>query len=88
MNYTNLIDNCQAHMPLQHALNINSFVRSGTGVVIDSEPHRSRTSKTSFLFAPLVVRVHTGCFSFLFYTPTKPLIQLHIKYKTVLFPKL
>ena len=34
------------------------------------------------LFAPLAVCVHTGCSAFPFYTPTKPLIQLHIKYKT------
>ena len=35
----------------------NSFVRSDTGVVIDSEPHLSRTCKTNLLFAPLAVRV-------------------------------
>ena len=66
----------------------NSFARKDTGVVIDSEPHLSRNCKTSFLFAPLAVRVHTSCLAFPFYTPTKPLIQLHIKYKTDLFPKL
>ena len=66
----------------------NSFSRGDTGVVIDSEPHLSRTCKPSFGFATLAVCVHTGRFVFLFYTPTKPLIQLHIKYKTVLFPKL
>ena len=42
----------------------------------------SRTCKTSFLFAPLAVRVHTGCSTFPFYTPTKPLIRhVFIKYK-------
>ena len=68
----------------------NSFAKSDTGVVIDSQPHLGRTCKTSFLFAPLTVCVHTGCFAFPFYTPTKTLIQLHIKYRynTVLFPKL
>ena len=29
----------------------------------------------------MTVRVHTGCSAFLFYIPTKLLIQLHIKYK-------
>ena len=43
--------------------------------------------QTSLLFAPLAVRVYTSCSVFPFYTPTKPLIQLHIKYKTVWFPK-
>ena len=33
----------------------NSFARSDTGVVIDSEPHLSCTCKTNFLFAPLAV---------------------------------
>ena len=40
----------------------SSFARSDTGVVIDSEPHPSRTWKISLLFAPLAVRVHAGCF--------------------------
>ena len=66
----------------------NSFARSDTGVVIDSEPHPSLTCKTSLLFAPLAVRVNAGCSAFPFYFPTKLLIQLHIKYKTVLFPKI
>ena len=88
MNDTYLIDSCQAHLPMQYASDNDSFARSDTGVVIDSEPHQSRTCKTSLLFAPLAVRVHTGCSTFLFYTPTKPLIWLYIKYKTVLFPKL
>ena len=66
----------------------NSFARSGTGVVIDSKPHMSRMCTKSFLFPPLAVRIHSGCFLFSFYTPTKPLIRLHIKFKTVLFPKL
>ena len=65
----------------------NSFVRSDTGVVIDSEPHRSRTCKTSLLFAPLAVRVQAGCSAFPFYTPAKPLKRLYFKYKTALIPK-
>ena len=59
----------------------NSFARSETGLLIDSEPHLSCPCKTSLLFAPLAVRVFTGCSAFTFYTPTKPLILLHIRYK-------
>ena len=50
MNYTNLIDSCQAHLPAQCVSISNLFARSDAGVVIDSEPHPSRTCKTSFLF--------------------------------------
>ena len=64
----------------------NSFARCDTGVVIDGEPHPSRTCKTSFLFAPVGCRVHTGCSAFPFYAPTKPLIRLNIKYKFVSSP--
>ena len=87
MNYTNLIDSCQAHLPVQYAT-FRSFARSDTGVVIDSEPHLSGTCKTSRLFAPLAVRVQAGCSAFPFYTQTKPLKPLYFKYKTVLTPKL
>ena len=80
-NGINLIYSCQADLPVQYASN-----RSDTGVVIDCEPHLGRTCKTNLLFAPSADRVHTGCSAFPFYTPTKPFIQLHIKYKTVLFP--
>ena len=38
----------------------NSFARSDTGVVIDSEPRRSHTCKTSLSFAQLAVRVQAG----------------------------
>ena len=55
MNYTHLIDTCQAHLAVQQASTLNSFVRSETGVVIDSEPQPSCTCKTSFLFALLAV---------------------------------
>ena len=37
---------------------------------------------------PHAVRVHAGCSAFPFNTPTKPLLRSHIKYKTVVFPKL
>ena len=59
-----------------------------TGGVIDSEPYLSRTCKTSFLFAQLDVRVHTGCSAIPFCTPTKPLIRLNIEHKIVLSHKL
>ena len=89
MKDINLIDSCQAHLPVQYASKSNSFARSDTDVVIDSEPHSSCTCKTSLLFAPLAVRVHTGCSALLFYsyTPTKPFIRVHIKNKTV-FPQI
>ena len=57
MNYTNLIDSCQAHLPVQYDSTSNSFTRSDTDVVIDGEPHLSRTCKTSLLFAPLAAPV-------------------------------
>ena len=88
MNYTALIDSCQAHLPVQYASNIEFIARSDTGIVIDSEPHPSRTCKASLLMAPLAVRVQAGCSTFPFYTPTKPLIRLYFKYKTVVIPKL
>ena len=52
-------------------LTSNSFARSDTDVVIDSEPHLSRTCKTSLLFAPLAVRVHTGSSALPFYTKNR-----------------
>ena len=55
MNGIHLIDSCQAHLSVPYASNIKSFARSDTGVLIDSEPHLSRTCKTSFLVAPLAV---------------------------------
>ena len=70
MNYTNLIDSCQAHLPLQMLRTSISFAKSDTGVVIDSEPNLSRTCKASLLFAPLAVRVQAGCSAFPIYTPT------------------
>ena len=67
---TNLINSCQAHLPVQNTSNIELFAISDTGVVIDSEPHVSHTCKTNFLFAPLAVSVQAGCSAFPFYTPT------------------
>ena len=87
MNYTELIDSCQAHLLGNMLRTSNSFARSDTGVVIDSEPHLSLMYKTSLLFAALAVRVQAGYSAFPFYTPTKPLILLYFKYKTVLIPK-
>ena len=66
----------------------NSFARSDTGVVIDSEPHLSCTCKSSLLFAQLPVRVQAGASAFPFYTLTKPLIRFYFKYQTALVPKL
>ena len=76
MKDIHLIDSCQAHLPVQYTLRTSiSFARSDTGVVIDSEPHLSRMWKTCLLFAPLPTRVHTGCSTFPFYTPS---IKLNI----------
>ena len=59
MHYTNLIDSCQAHLPVQYASNIeltsNSFAGSYTGVMIDSEPHLSCTCKTGLLAPKTIV---------------------------------
>ena len=61
MNYTNLIESCQTHCTCNTLRTWNSFTRSDTDVEIDSEPHLSRTCKTSLLFAPLAVQVQAGC---------------------------
>ena len=76
------------YSPCNTLRTLHSFARSDNGVVIDSEPPTNRTCKTRLLFAPLAVRVHAGASTFPFYTLKKPLIQLYIKNKTVLFPKL
>ena len=86
MKYTYLIDSCQAHLPVQYTSNIE-FIRQKC-VLIDSEPHLSRMCKANLLFAPLAVRVQAGCSAFPFYTPTKLLIWLYFKEKTVLIPRL
>ena len=89
MKDINVIDSSQAHLRVQYA-SIVKFIcqKCDTAVVIDSEPHLIGTCKTSFLFASLVVCVHIGYSAFLFYTPTIPLVWLHIRYKTVLFSEL
>ena len=63
----------------------NSFARNDTGVVIDNEQHMSRMCKTSLLFAPLAVRVHTGHSDFPFYTPTKSSIDYILNTKLFCF---
>ena len=80
MNDTSVIDNCQSHLPVN--------IKLITGVMIDIKPHLSRTCKTSLLFAPLAVCVQAGCSTFPLDTPTKLLVQLYFKYKTVLISKL
>ena len=87
MNDMNLIESCQAHL-LCNALRTSKLLAgSDMDVVIKSEP-RLRTAKTIILFAPLAVIVYTGCSAFSILHSNKPLIRLHIKYKTVLYPKL
>ena len=81
MNDIILLTSAKLTCPCNMLQSSNLFARNDTGVVIDSKPHLSRMCKTCFLFAALAVRVYTGRFTFPFYTPTKPLTQLH-----VLFP--
>ena len=89
MNYTNLIECSQAHLPVHYASNIELIrLKCDIGIVIDSEPHPSRTCKSSLLFAPLAVHAQAGCSAFPVYTPTKPLQLLYFKYITVLTHKL
>ena len=54
MNYTYLIDSCQAHMPMHFPSNIK-FIHQKCYWCC--EPHLSRTCKTSIMFAPLAVCV-------------------------------
>ena len=63
---------------------LNSFAKSDTGVVVDSEPHPSHMCKTSLFFAPLAVRIQAGYSAFPFYTLTNPLIRLNL-FSTKLF---
>ena len=53
----NMNDSCKLTCPCKTLRTSNSFARGDTGVVIDSEPDLIRTCKTSFVFAPLAVRV-------------------------------
>ena len=89
MYYTNLIDSGQVHLPVQYASNIE-LIRKKWNWCCDwqrATPETHLLNKV-LMFAPLAVRVHTGWSAFPFYTPSKPLIQLHIKYNPVLFPEL
>ena len=148
MNYTNLIDICQAHLPVQYASDIKlirqkrhlccDWQRATPDSHVQNEPlvcsidrlapvlktifHQCVISYTYSQFnsggsvlratrvrlatsiwydtlmkncfkdwsqsTPLAVRVQAGCSVFPFYTPTKTLIRLYFKYKTVLIPKL
>ena len=72
MKIINMIDSCQEHMPMLRTS--NSFDRSDTDVVMDSEPHLILMCKTNLLFTPSAVSVHNGCSAFPFYTPRKLLI--------------
>ena len=79
MNYTHFsLTPAKLTCPCNTFPTTNALARSDTGAVNDSEPHLSRTCKTSFLFAPLDVRFHTGCSAFPFYTPTKTFIRLSL----------
>ena len=88
MNNTNLIDSCQAHLPVQYASNIE-LIRQKWYWCCDQQ---SATPESNVQNKPLVCsigsRVQADCSAFPFYTPTKPLIRLYFKYKTVLIPKL
>ena len=68
MNDINMIDSCQAHLPCNMLRTSNSFARSDTGVVSDSQPHLIHMCKTSLVFAPLAVGDYTGSSAFLFYS--------------------
>ena len=81
MNYTNLIGSWQADLPVQHTSNTELIRQKLHWCCVWQRA-------TNLLFAPLAVRVQVGCSAFPFYTPTKPLIRLNYKYKTVSIPKL
>ena len=81
MKYINMIDGCQAHLPAQYASNIKFNSPEVTLVLWWKRTTPDSHVQKILVFDSLAVRVHTGCSTFSFYTPTKPLIQLHIKYK-------
>ena len=89
MNCTNLIDSCQAHLPVQHASNIE-LIRQKWHWCCDWQ---RATPESHVQNKPFVCsigwRVQAGCSgtALPFYTPTKPLKRLYFKYKTVLIPK-
>ena len=88
MNDIILIDICQAHLPVQYFLNIK-LIRQKWNWYCDWQ---WATPDSYIQNKPLVFSIGCPCSTdysaFPFDTPTKPLIQLHIKYKTVLFHKL
>ena len=57
-----------------------SFARSDSGVVIDSKPQQSHAKQACCFLNRLSVFTRAVS-AFPFYTSTKPLIRLHIKYK-------
>ena len=83
MNDTSLIDSCKHHLPLQYASNIE-FIRQKFHWGCDRQ---RATSESHMQNKPLVCSIACSCskLAFPFYTPTKPLIQLHIKYNTVIY---
>ena len=69
MNYTQIwLTAAKLTCPCNTLWTMNSFARSDTDVVIDSEPHPSRRCKTS-----LICSIGCPCSAFRFYTPTNPL---------------
>ena len=84
MNYVDLIDSCQAHLPLQYAWNIDLIPQKRYWCCDWQRATPQSHMQNKPLFAPLAVRVQGGCSAFPFYTPNKQLL----KYKTALFPKL
>ena len=88
MHYTNLIDSCKAHLPMPYASNMELIHQKLFWCCDWQGATPSLTWKISLLFALLAVHVQAGCYAFPFYTPTKLLIQLYFKIKTVLFPKI
>ena len=66
MKDINLIDSCQAHLPVQYPSTSNSFARSDTGVVIHSEIRRKESKQTNsfyqlFMKAILVLLQKMNC---------------------------
>ena len=87
MNYTKF--DWQLPSSIARAIRFEHWTHSPEVIlVLWLTAHMSHTCKTSHLFAPLAVRVKVGCSAFPLYTPTKPLIRLYFKYKTVWIPKL
>ena len=88
MNYTGFIDSCQAHFSVQYASNIE-LIRQKWYWCCDWQ---RATPESHVQNKPLVCSIgchaQAGYSAFPFYTPTKPLIRLYFKYKTILIPKL